>query len=1418
MIEQLTPRRAAWNDQIKREPPHSARPASLDSIGRPQSAPARIALRQEQRAMEIEASRATNAHFSRWKPRKATPNKPRRPEMSSSQKIEPALHEIEVQTDVLADLHTCPAVVLQVFAAGGFPRDMKTTGHEVFCRVRFGKHELQTPSLPAQVPYPLPESSPLCLFGQPDQPPSENFVLVDCFAKAGGETRSIHCGSLRLNLRQSDDDSKKLHFFKLARRDEIVREAPAPTGGRLRRFKSYGFGFDQVNMDLGKSSESNAGGWSEVFADTTGSPPPSTCPEGWLALKMISTDQAGNTAGKTREILEKAAQQIEQNAVKSKGTLTVTVCRGRRLPKEQDAQKLLDPICQLHYRDQTVSTSVAFNTCTPEWDETFTFDVTDLNEELGFMVYDWKADAETFDLVGAAAVGLVEELDQFQESERWIELYVLRPDKTLRRRGDIFCRLQFSPAIAAIPRSELLVGTNCLSVSLQLECIEASGLLVEPGVKLCCIVSLYQPLHETQSETTSVSYTKLDNESVMHPEGEDMRECTVAWKSAVDLALCEPTAVVRVDVAIAAEGLHKPKVLGGFLVPAAHLMPGHENGEWFQLLDEVELGGPAIDGPGFADFHKATHTHAASLYFDEEKPAYRARHFDNVDWGKAQSVGLAAIKVRSKVHVRSFERFSATSSNSSAPPGSLLDENVLGSLSVSVVRATGLPKVYGRRGLQEPDPFVKVFHGVDQHVTTTVRQSRAPCWVDGEQEQRWFTFPVSTTRSIVQFKVCSKSLVGPDILLGSLSIGLREMMASASELGAELPQPTDPAVQTEHKLLGVSEVDRYAGQGDKRGRKKLEENGILQLAMHLQLRSADGATKMLPVTRRLRSVVLTTDFLSKKHGFEVVSTNEEGSPQPRSTRRPSRPRQMSKNVISTDGAFMCVEVNVLECTALHSMQHGAVRPLVRMRLENPLPPLRPKATGVDAAGTDDELRPGHAALTQEQKRWLDTDSEVGMVTLKLQCIRRGQLARKDYQHKKTSLEISSGSQAPCEFDDRAFRLHTNNFSQQLVCNVFHDEPGKLPTLLGSLRIPIASLTLPSVTGDHWHMLAPPRTIQKDQQLHKVAMSMQAHVRGKQVYANFQRRRRAPLHVVYLLGGPGSGKTALGERLAKDLGLMHLSSGEMLRRAVRQKENADIATRMRLAMEEGAAVPNEIIMPLLRRAVARLRFHRGGGTILMDGMPFTEAQRDLLEELPTDELPRPVRVFHLDCDDDTMIFRTINRPHSHPPRGDNTEEVASSMAATFRKVGMPVVEHYEQRGTLTKIDTGASATEEESYAALKSSLTECMVDAGYWSAAGEQLTRAKFQNSLGVGPSSSSVRPAQRHGEIPNLPALKLRISARRAGVATATRTLIGVIRWRRKTKQSAQAAAQESAATKLGMVAEDEQEEVAVRGDSTVED
>jgi adenylate kinase family enzyme len=681
--------------------------------------------------------------------------------------------------------------------------------------------------------------------------------------------------------------------------------------------------------------------------------------------------------------------------------------------------------------------------------------------------------------------------------------------------------------------------------------------------------------------------------------------------------------------------------------------------------------------------------------------------------------------------------------------------------------------------------------------------------VDSEQQRDWFTFPVTTTRSIVQFKVCSRALVGPDILLGSVSIGLREMIASASKIGTELPDPTDPDVQAEHKLLGVSDHDLDIRQGDKRrSTKTLKEKGILHVAMHLQLRSLDGAPNMLPVTRRLRSIVLTSDFLSNDARFEVIDEDDEAAPESVSQKPP---RQISHNIVSSDGAIMCVEISVLECTALHSKGQGnAVRPLIRLRLHDPQ-----RKTPVDPAGVDDESQYN---LSEEEKKVLQTRPEILMVALNMQSIFRGKLARKDYRKKKKSLEILSSNQAPCEFDDRTFRLHTNRFSQHLVVDVLDNrEPGKLPTFLGSIEMPVASLTLPSFTGDHWHIVAPPTNGNRRKAMTRVATKLQAYVRAKQQYADFKRRTQAPLYVIYLLGGPGSGKTTLGKRLADNLGLIHFSSGEMLRRALRQKENAHVASRIRLAMEEGVPVPNDVILPLLRRAIARLRYHRDGGTILLDGVPFSDAQRDLLEKIPTDELPGPARVFLLDCDEDTMISRSMNR--AEDLRDDSTEEAANTMVATFRKVGMPVVEYYQQHGILTEIDTGRAATEEESYAALVSSLTTCMVDAGYWSAAGEPLNRSK---------ETSGTRTADRQGEIPKVPALRLRISARRAGLAGASRTLIGIMRWRRQARQRAQAKAQAavdsatSAAAvpvvKLGIVTEDGKEEKGeVRGGLTVE-
>ena len=231
-VEQLTPRRAAWDDKIKREAARAERPVNLgwcestmtvDSMDRPASAPPRNRNEpSEIRQQELEA--AKNQHFSRWKPaKKRNPERSRHlRELAASKNLEPIQQEVVVQTDPLAAYYDYPAVAVEFMAAGGFPESTK--GCDVTCRVKFGKHELDTPALP----HPLPDDQePVCLFGKKDHSHLDNFLLVDCFSKEQGESQSTHRGSLRLALRDSrtspDMNPNAVRFFKLADRSEVAR-------------------------------------------------------------------------------------------------------------------------------------------------------------------------------------------------------------------------------------------------------------------------------------------------------------------------------------------------------------------------------------------------------------------------------------------------------------------------------------------------------------------------------------------------------------------------------------------------------------------------------------------------------------------------------------------------------------------------------------------------------------------------------------------------------------------------------------------------------------------------------------------------------------------------------------------------------------------------------------------------------------------------------------------------------------------------------------------------------------------------------------------------------------------------------------------------------------------------------------------
>ena len=89
-----------------------------------------------------------------------------------------------------------------------------------------------------------------------------------------------------------------------------------------------------------------------------------------------------------------------------------------------------------------------------------------------------------------------------------------------------------------------------------------------------------------------------------------------------------------------------------------------------------------------------------------------------------------------------------------------------------------------------------------------------------------------------------------------------------------------------------------------------------------------------------------------------------------------------------------------------------------------------------------------------------------------------------------------------------------------------------------------------------------------------------------------------VRIIFVIGGPGSGKGTQCERIVKKYGYTHLSSGDLLREEV--KSNSDLAKEINRYMEKGALVPNKLILDMIRKAIIEKLDESNG--FLIDGYP------------------------------------------------------------------------------------------------------------------------------------------------------------------------------------------------------------------------
>ncbi|KAL2319366.1 hypothetical protein Fmac_028335 [Flemingia macrophylla] len=122
-------------------------------------------------------------------------------------------------------------------------------------------------------------------------------------------------------------------------------------------------------------------------------------------------------------------------------------------------------------------------------------------------------------------------------------------------------------------------------------------------------------------------------------------------------------------------------------------------------------------------------------------------------------------------------------------------------------------------------------------------------------------------------------------------------------------------------------------------------------------------------------------------------------------------------------------------------------------------------------------------------------------------------------------------------------------------------------------------------------------------------------------------------VVFVLGGPGSGKGTQCANIVENFGYIHLSAGDLLREEI--KSGSENGTMIQNMIKEGKIVPSEVTITLLQRAMEK----SGKNKFLIDGFPRNEENRAAFEKVTGIE---PAFVLYFDCPEEEMERRLLSR--------------------------------------------------------------------------------------------------------------------------------------------------------------------------------
>lgn len=194
--------------------------------------------------------------------------------------------------------------------------------------------------------------------------------------------------------------------------------------------------------------------------------------------------------------------------------------------------------------------------------------------------------------------------------------------------------------------------------------------------------------------------------------------------------------------------------------------------------------------------------------------------------------------------------------------------------------------------------------------------------------------------------------------------------------------------------------------------------------------------------------------------------------------------------------------------------------------------------------------------------------------------------------------------------------------------------------------------------------------------------------------------------VILLGPPGAGKGTQARQLAERYGIPQLSTGDMLRAAV--KAGSEVGLKAKAAMESGGLVTDDIVVGIIGE---RIKAADCAGGFILDGFPRTVAQAKSLDTMLRERSLRIDHVIDISADIEALVARITGRStcskcgegyhslHKKPTklgvcdkcggtlatRADDNEDTVRNRLAVYEEQTAPVIDYYRNGGTFKTVD-------------------------------------------------------------------------------------------------------------------------------------